>query len=354
MALGALNLMQRRRPVSLALQGGGAHGAFGWGVMHALYEDASLDIRAMSAASAGAMNAVTAASGAFADGPQGARARLHDFWSAVARAGALMNPSSSSVWTRMLEGFGLDAASTSMAFFNALARATSPYDLNPLNFHPLRSILDEFADFDAIRASSKLKLFISTTNAKTGALRVFTHKELSADAVLASACLPHLFQAVEIDGEPYWDGGYAANPALYPLFYRGAPRDVIIVHLNPINRDAAPTGAEEILNRMNEVSFNAPLLAELRGIALARRAVKHSAAINPPHPALRVRLHAISADEALKDMPLGSKYNTEWAFLTDLFERGRDTAKSWLAQNQRAIGKRSTMALPDSDCGWSS
>ncbi len=341
--------IRRRRGVSLALQGGGAHGAFGWGVLDRLLEDGRFRIDAISGASAGAMNAAHVAWGLRCGGPDSARAALEKFWRSVARASAPFTQTRSA-WNAVLSGLGVEASKPRFAFLEALARMTSPYDVNPLNYHPLRDILQDGIDFEQLRKGGDIKLFIAATNVRSGQLRVFRENEISVDVLLASACLPSMFQAVEIGGDHYWDGGYTANPPLFPLVRYGAARDIVIVHLNPVVRAEAPTSADGILQRLNEITFNAPLLAELRALALyeserpkpgllARIFTKHAT----PH-----RLHSISADAALIDLPAHSKLDTDWRFLTDLRDRGRAAAEHWISEDAGHVGSRSShpFALP--------
>lgn len=335
-----------RKPISLALQGGGAHGAFGWGVLDYLFEDGRLRPEAITGASAGAMNAVVSAAGLLEDGADGARAKLEAFWSAVARAGALYNPGRSGLWKDFAKRWGAATGSAGYAFVDALMKMTSPYDLNPLNFHPLRQILQQTVDFEALAARPPAKLFVSATNVRTGRLRVFRESELSVDALLASACLPTLFQAVHIDGQHYWDGGYTGNPALFPLFETDAPRDLVVVHLNPIASAETPTRPGDIISRLHEITFNAPLLTELRAVAVAQAAKPKTWFAWGLGKRLRsVRVHAVRADDALDDLPAGSKLDTDWKSLVKLRDRGREAARAWLDEAWPAIGARSSIDL---------
>ena len=244
------------RPISLALQGGGAHGAYTWGVLDRLTREESLHVEAISATSAGALNAVAFAAGRAKGGPEGARKELESLWRKVSDASSALG------------AFG----PTGLAMATALQSLASPYDLNPFNYNPLRKLVEAEIDFEAVHASG-LKLFISATNVESGRVRVFSKDEINADAVLASACLPQSFQAVEIEGTPYWDGGYMGNPSLFPLVYSGAPADVLLVILNPLTRPGTPKRAAEIQERLNEISFNASLIGELRAIAFVQRLI---------------------------------------------------------------------------------
>jgi NTE family protein len=243
-----------KKGINLALQGGGAHGAFTWGVLDYLLEDGRLAIEGISGASAGAMNAVMVADGLARGGPEVARTRLADFWRAASIDGDLPV-----IQRRLIERlftFVPLEGSPIQAWFDAISHYFSPYDLNPLNINPLKSLIERFVDFDAVRACTQLQLFVSATNVTTGRLRVFPREKITADAVMASACLPLLFKAVTIDGVPYWDGGYLANPPIFPLFHATSTEDVLIVQINPLQRNEVPTSTHDIVNRVNEISFN--------------------------------------------------------------------------------------------------
>ncbi len=312
----------KRRPISLALQGGGAHGAYTWGVLDRLSEDESLNISAISATSAGAMNAVAYAAGLAKGGPGGARAELEALWRRISESSAALG------------AFG----PAGFAFATALQSLASPYDLNPFNFNPLRRLVEDQIDFEAVRASG-LTLFISATNVETGKARVFSKDEITADAVLASACLPQSFQAVEIDGTPYWDGGYMGNPSLFPLIYSGAPPDVLLVILNPLERPGTPKRAAEIQERLNEISFNASLIGELRAIAFVQRLIDDGMLKAPLMKKYRrLNVHAIRGGQDLIGYGLASKYDTRWRLLTELRDLGRTEADRWLRECAVHVG----------------
>ena len=312
------------RPISLALQGGGAHGAYTWGVLDRLSEETSLNIAAISATSAGAMNAVAFASGFAKAGPEGARAELEILWRKVSEASSAMG------------SFG--AAGLAMA--SALQALASPYDLNPFNFNPLRRIVEDTVDFAAVHAAP-LQLFLSATNVETGKVRVFRKEEISADSVLASACLPQAFQAVEINGTPYWDGGFMGNPSLFPLIYSGAPEDVLLVILNPLHRQGTPKRAGEIQERLNEISFNASLIGELRAIAFVQRLIDEGMLKEPMLKKYRrLNIHAIRGGQDLIHLGLATKYDTRWRFLTELRDMGREAAGRWLAECAKDVGTK--------------
>jgi NTE family protein len=322
--------------VDLALQGGGSHGAFTWGVLDRLIEEPWLRIDAISGTSAGAMNAALVADGWTQGGPKGARAALETYWRRVSRAAAF-SPLQRSPLDRVMGRWTLDT-SPAYVLMDLMARALSPYDLNPFGFNPLRAILAESIDFGRL-ARAPIKLFITATNVRTGRGRIFRNKEITADVLLASACLPTMFQGIEIDGELYWDGGYAGNPTLTPLVRESDAQDTILVQINPRERATPPRTASEILNRLNEISFNSPLMKELRMIALL-----HEVA-DPGHGEgarwAGMRTHRIMSD-ALADFGASSKLNAEWEFVSLLKEEGRRSADAFLATHGKDIGTHST------------
>ena len=327
--------------VNVALQGGGAHGAFTWGVLDRLLEDGRIDFEAISGTSAGAMNAVVVADGFMRNGPDGARQALHDFWEAVSREGA-KSPIQRSPINVFMGDWSLDT-SPGYLFFDHLSRLASPYDLNPLNYNPLRDLLEAQVDFDRITAGNKIKLFISATNVHTGRVRVFTCGEITPDVVMASACLPFMFQAVEIDGVPYWDGGYMGNPVLFPFFNSCASSDVVLVQLNPIERKTTPRTVREILNRVNEITFNSSLLKELRAIEFVARLIDGGKL--DPADYKQVLLHRIDAVEEMAALSASTKLNAEWAFLVHLRDIGRAAASRWLDRHYDRIGEGSSVDI---------
>ncbi|MCG8443412.1 MAG: patatin-like phospholipase family protein [Caulobacterales bacterium] len=331
------------KPISLAMQGGGAHGAFGWGVLDYLLEDGRLRVKAMTAASAGAMNAVVVSHGLLEGGNDGARAQLEEFWTAVAEAGARLNPGHGGPWEAFLKGMGLDGP---VALLDALSRMSSPYDRMFFNFNPLHDILEQQIDFERLRAKSPVQLHVAATNVRTGKIRNFATHEMTPDAVIASACLPFIFKAVEVDREHYWDGGYAGNPTLIPLLDGKHPRDIVILHLTAMERDGVPTSAEQIMDRLNEIHFSATVAAELRVLAHAQSEWKgHWLAKRFGSTFRDVRVHAIRVDDPLGDLPASSKLNTDLKALHDLRDRGRAAARTWLRRAWPHIGKRSTVDL---------
>jgi NTE family protein len=332
-----------RRPVNLALQGGGAHGAYAWGVLDKLIEDGRIDIQAISATSAGSMNAVVMAYGMSVGGPDGARAKLAEFWREIAETGMRYSPVQAMPWDKWLEGFGLKPDITpTYLYFEALTHTFSPYQLNPMNFNPLRDVLEKVVDFEHLKNSkSPIRLFISATNVRTGKIKVFENPELSADTILASACLPYIFQAVEIDGEAYWDGGFMGNPAIFPLIYHGASRDVVIVHINPIERQELPRTAPEIFDRINEISFNSSLMREMRAIAFVARLVEEGSVDAKRYN--RMLIHSIRNDAEMARLGVASKMMPSWDMISHLKDVGRASAEAWLDAHFDKVGVESSI-----------
>jgi NTE family protein len=325
--------------VDLALQGGGAHGAFTWGALERLIEEPWLRIDGVSGTSAGAMNAAALIDGFCAGGVEGARAAMEGFWRRVAAA-ARLSPLQRSPVDILLGRWTLDNSPAFVAM-DLASRIVSPYDLNPSGSNPLREILMETIDFERL-ARAPIKLFVTATNVATGRARVFRNADLTADALLASACLPTMFQAVEIDGAAYWDGGYAGNPTITPLVRECASKDTILIQINPIERKGAPRSAIDILNRLNEISFNAPLLKELRMIAMLRQIA------DPGHSEgaqwASMRMHVI-ATEMASQLSASSKLIAEWDFLSMLREEGRRQVELFLERHADDLGRRSTLDL---------
>jgi NTE family protein len=325
--------------IDLALQGGGSHGAFTWGVLDRLLEEPWLKIEAISGTSAGAMNAAVLACGWLEDGAAGARASLDSYWRRVSRSAAF-SPLQRSPFDRLMGRWTLDTSPTYVAF-DLMTRMLSPYDMNPLGLNPLRNILVETIDFDRL-ARAPMKLFVTATSVRTGRGRIFRNGEITADVLLASACLPTMFQAIEIDGEPYWDGGYAGNPTITPLVRESDGQDTILVQINPRERAEPPRSAAEILNRLNEISFNSPLMKELRMIALLRQVADPGDGEGGRWA--RMRTHRIKND-GLAAYGASSKLNAEWEFISLLKEEGRRSADEFLSAHGTDLGKRSTADL---------
>ncbi len=322
--------------LDLALQGGGSHGAFSWGALDALLEDGRLRISDVSGTSAGAMNAAVLASGFAQGGAAGAREALQRFWAAVGGVqgcwGAV--PSDTPAWQfrrDSLPGFAL---------WDAWLRLWSPYQLNPLNLDPLREILRQQLDLQALR-DGPIRVFVTATSVRSGQPRVFSGAELSLDALLASACLPQQAQTVMIDGEPYWDGGFSGNPAIWPLVYGTPTQDVLLVQINPRNHEGVPRSAAEIADRVNEITFNASLVAELRAIAFVQKLLRERRV--DPGRYKDLRLHRVADETGLAAYGASSKLNTDPRLLRQLFELGRAAALRWLEQDARWVGRASSM-----------
>jgi len=325
--------------VDLALQGGGAHGAFTWGVLDRLLEQPQLRIEGISGTSAGATNAAVLAHGYATADSQGARSALEDFWRRVARA-ATFSPFRRSPLDILMGRWTLDNSPLFLAL-DLAARVFSPYDLNPRGANPMRDILTECVDF-AYLGQSPIRLFVTATNVRTGRGRVFHNAELTPDVLLASACLPTLFQAIEIDGEAYWDGGYVGNPTITPLVRECVSSDTILVQVNPVERPGTPRSAREILDRLNEVSFNSPLMKELRMIALLRQVANPGDSEGARWAGMRI--HRI-ASAMMTELGYSSKLNAEWEFLCMLRDEGRRCAEAFLKDHMDDLGRSSSFDL---------
>jgi NTE family protein len=325
--------------VDLALQGGGSHGAFTWGVLDRLLEEPWLRIDGISGTSAGAMNGTVLVAGFAAGGAEGAKSTLNTFWERVSHS-ARFSPIRRSPVDIMLGRWTLDTSPFYLAF-DLASRVFSPYDLNPRDTNPLRKVLAESVDFDQV-ARSPIRLFVTATNVRTGRGRVFRNAEITPDVLLASACLPTLFQAIEIEGEPYWDGGYSGNPTITPLVRECKSRDTLLVAVNPVERPGTPRSAREILDRPNEVSFNATLLKELRMIALLRQVADPGSTEGAQWAHMRIHL---IASAMLPTLGASSKFNAEWDFLCMLRDEGRRCADAFLSDQAANIGKQSSVDL---------
>jgi NTE family protein len=328
--------------VNLALQGGGAHGAFAWGVLDRLLEDRRIAFQGISATSAGAMNAAVLACGLAVGGREGAKRALAAFWRRIADVGCLtlLQPS---LFDRLTGNHSLE---TSAAFllFDLMTRLISPYQFNPYNYNPLRDALTQTIDFEALRSvRCPVKLFLSATNVRTGKIAVFQNDDIGPETVLASGCLPLIFQAVEIDGEHYWDGGYMGNPSIFPLIYNCDSRDVVIVHINPIERNALPRTASEIMNRINEISFNSSLMREMRALAFVTKLIDDGK-INDSSMK-RMLIHSIEAADVMSELGVLNKLNADWENLTFLMELGRERADAWLKKSFDRLGEASTVDI---------
>jgi NTE family protein len=330
----------KKKRVTLALQGGGALGAFTWGVLDALLEDGRLDIVGVSGTSAGAMNAVAMLEGLAEGGPRRAREQLAEFWRAVSLDGSLPM-----IEREVIETFMSlwDPFNLRLTVAQKTTEIFSPYVLNPLELNPLRAVLDKLIDFDLLRQTDDPKLFVAATNVRTGKARIFQRPEMTAEMVMASACLPTMFKAVEIDGEFYWDGGYMGNPTLYPLYTETDCADIILVQINPIRRDKIPKTSPEIMDRLNEITFNSALLVEFRAIDFVSRLID-AGRLDGTHYK-KVRLHLVSGGEAVDRYGASAKANPDYSMFEDLFRIGRAAGEAFLEEHFDSIGVRATLNL---------
>lgn len=338
-----------KKIVNLALQGGGAHGAFCWGILDQILEDGRLSFEGISTTSAGAANAVVLAQGLLNHDYEEARSTLHTFWESISAAGIPYSafkpfPQSNLTGAHMgsIDKFSLD---NSLLYytFDVLTKVMSPYQFNPFNINPLRQVLEKVVNFEEIRAKSTLQLFLCATNIETCKIRIFNKDDVTVEAVLASACLPYLFQSVEIDGEYFWDGGFIGNPPIFPIIYSCKSQDVVIVHINPINREGVPKTVTEILNRVNEISFNSSLMREMRAISFVSKLIDNKTIASDKMK--KMYIHSIRSDEEMAIHSVSSKMNTEWNFLTYLRDKGREVAKIWLEENFDTLGKSSSIDI---------
>jgi NTE family protein len=322
--------------VDLAFQGGGSHGAFTWGVADRLLEEPWIEIEGISGTSAGAMNAAVMASGFAKGGAAGAREAMESFWKRVSDA-AKFSPFQRGPMDVLMGRWTLDNSPLYL-MTDLISRMVSPYDLPSFGGNPLETVLAESVDFAAL-ARGPIKVFVTATNVRTGRARIFRNADLTPQALLASACLPQMFQAVEIDGDPYWDGGFAGNPTLVPLITELTSDDTILIPINPINRPGTPRSARDILDRVNEISFNAVALKELKMLAMMRRLANPGTEEGAMWA--RMRMHIVQ-NSIMVDLGASSKLNAEWAFLTMLRDEGRKAAQAFLDKDGADIGSRST------------
>jgi NTE family protein len=330
-----------KKTINLALQGGGAHGAFTWGVLDELLQDERLDFEGVSATSAGAMNAAALAQGMQIGGVEKARELLEEFWREVSRKSSIFSGGQDNPFMKI---WGGETASYNM--FESFANAFSPYQFNPLNINPLRDVLEKVIDFEHVNACKHMRLFITATNVRTGTAKIFENEDLTIDALLASAALPLLFQATEINGQAYWDGGYMGNPALWPMFYKTKSRDILLVHVNPVRRDEIPKDPISIENRLDEITFNSALLGELRAIDFVKKLIEDDMLKDEHKGSYKdILLHAIRADTVMNGLSVASKYNTDWSFLKSLRDHGRQEAKKWIKIHFEDVGVRASVDI---------
>ncbi len=332
-----------RKHINLALQGGGAHGAFTWGVLDRLIRDKRIYIDGLSGTSAGAINATVFAHGFIKGGRQGACDALAAFWKAVSDQTSKVPGQDFARMFSSPEGRWNVDSSPAFIMADYLTRMFSPYQLNPMDYNPLRDILAEQVDFAALRRRKEIKLFVAATNVRTCKLRVFTTAEMHVECLLASACLPLTFRAVEFQGEQYWDGGYLANPPIAPLIHECVSKDVVIIQINPMNRADVPTSSREILNRINEISFNATLAREMSGIATISKLIEDGKLHDTPFH--KVNFHMIVAEEEMSHLGASSKFNADWDFLRYLYELGVSTTETWLEEHYDHLERETTLDL---------
>ncbi|HRD38719.1 MAG TPA: patatin-like phospholipase family protein [Bacteroidia bacterium] len=337
-------MTKKIKNVGIALQGGGAHGAFTWGVLDRLLEVDEIVADAMCGTSAGAVNAVVCAYGLHVGGPPKAKELMEQLWKKIANSGSfLFKPG---VMDQFF-GKGDIYNSPGYLWFNAMTQFMSPYNFNPFNYNPLRNILNDLVDFEELHLYNKKKLFICATNVKTNRAKIFTNKDITVDSVLASACLPFLFQAVEIDGEYYWDGGYMGNPPIFPLITNTSIHDVVLIKINSININSVPTTARDIADRVNEISFNSSLINEMKLIHYRNELLRNGILKVDDKANREIFVHTISGYDALSQLSYSSKMNTSWEFLLQLKEKGREIASQWLETDFKQVGLKSTFDVEE-------
>jgi NTE family protein len=333
--------MASKKTINLALQGGGAHGAFTWGVLDRLLEEERLVIEGISGTSAGAINGAILINGIIQNGRAGAKENLEEFWRRVSDVAA-WSPFHKGTIEEALTGWDMNSASQ-YRWFDFMSRTFSPYIFNPLNLNPMRDILNDMVDTKAMRKHKETKLFVTATHVKSNQPHVFHCDEISVDALLASACIPLLFQAVKVDGEHYWDGGYMGNPAIWPLIYHCESRDVALVQINPIHTDTLPQTANEIADRLNEITFNSSLIAEMRAVDFVSRLIQAGRLKKSEYKDMR--MHLIYASEEMHRLNASSKMNADWDFFQHLKGVGRNTAEQWLKREWKKLGVRSSINI---------
>jgi len=328
-----------KRKINLALQGGGTHGAYTWGVLDRLLEDDRLIIEGVSGTSAGGMNAAIMVDGYIKNGRQGAKDALYTFWqniSNMAQHNPLHNPNllgmPKSCWN-------LDS-SPAYIFFDIITRIFSPYQINPFNINPLKDLIEDLIDFETLQSSNLINLFVTATSVSTGQPHIFHHKQITSDTLMASSCLPSMFQAIEINNDHYWDGGYAGNPSIWPLTYNSQTTDIVIVEINPVIRKEIPLKGSDIINRINEISFNASLIAEIKSIDFINNLIDENHLVTKKYRKLHI--HLIESAEEMLELNASSKLNTSWDFLSYLHQLGRKSAQKWLDKNFDCLGNSSS------------
>lgn len=330
------------KSLGLALQGGGAHGAFTWGVLDALLEHGVFQIEGLSGTSAGAMNALSVAQGFAQGGFEGARQCLHSFWQGVSELDVsyFFRPTDAD----KIKGYHGLHNSPFFKGFSALQSMFSPYELNPHNVNPFADYLRSFFDIPLLKEAST-KIFLCATHVMSGKLKIFTNKDLSVESILASACLPWLFQAVQVDGEYYWDGGFVGNPAIFPIIYHCQTADVLVVQLTKMRRNTVPTTTREIIDRHKEITYNGCLMREMRSIAFISKLIDRG--IIDRNRMKRLNMHLLRDEDVFSHLDLSSALNADWEFLMFLRDRGRATAHNWLAHHGHRVGVESTANIEE-------
>jgi NTE family protein len=327
------------KAINLALQGGGSHSAFTWGVLDRLLEESRLEFEGVTGTSAGAVNAVVFADGLAAGGREGAKEALQVYWQKVSALSA-RGPWAPSIIDKANPDYGLEH-SLGFIFLEPMTHFASPYQMNPLNINPFKDLLAEAINFERVRQQTAVKLFLCATDVQTAKVKIFYGKEIDVPHLLASTCLPLLMQAVEVEGEFYWDGSYAGNPAIFPLIYNCDARDILMVHITPAERPGVPTTSLSIMNRMQEISFNTALIREMRTIAFLNKQIEDGKL----GAGKRMLVHLIEAEDLIRGFSWSSRLNSDWDFLLHLREMGRMRADQWLAANFDRIGQDSTVDL---------
>ena len=328
----------KKKKILLALQGGGAYGAFTWGVLDRLLEEENLEVVAVSGTSAGAVNASLLAYGLTIGNRQTAREKLGLFWRKIAEWGmfSLFQPT----WLDKMVSRGNMDFNPFYQSWGMISSFLSPYQLNPFDINPLKNILNETIDFEKVCSNQKIKLFLSATNVRTSQLRVFDTHEITVNTVLASACVPQIYKAVEINGEHFWDGGYVGNPSLFPLLWEHDCNDLMVVQIEPTNYPKLPTNAHDIVDRAYDISFNTSLMREIRVINSLNRLVDHG--FDYDGQLEKVNIHFINTGEDLNNLDGSGKLNVSWDYLTYLRDFGQKNADSWIKENYDNIGVKST------------
>lgn len=330
-----------RKKIAVALQGGGSHGAYTWGVLDALLEDERIEIEGLSGTSAGGMNATATAQGLILGGNEKAREVLRNLWDLIGQEGK-KSPIKPNYFDKLTKNFNI-SNSPMFKMMQFMTSFLSPYQLNPSGNHPLQPVIDELFDFKALQKSEKVKLFLCATHIATGKLKIFSGKELSRESVLASACVPTLFQAIEVDGELYWDGGFIGNPAIYPLIYECKTPDVMVVQIRRVHDPKTPTTVHDINNRLGEITQNACLTREMRSIAFISKLIDDG--IIPKGKMKRLHMHMIRDDQFFGGIDRASGFCSDPDFLEYLFKAGRRTGREWLRNHFDDIGNKSTAHL---------